>query len=318
MRCRWRPPSACRQGRRAAAALVRILGASHALCRASITLRAETLMAVAEDIVGSLVEPRLPPHPHRQRPWRQRRRHRRAGLDARPQALRRGADRRPHLFPAGARGDRRAARSREPGGMGHACEFETAMIQHIRPELVKMERAATTYPDPGSTLSHHRSARRLGGPHLSRFRRSLAERHARRSLARDAGDGREVLRGGGRRARRLHRGFSRLDDSGGADMSQALKVGVIGLGFFGAPPRPHLCRSSGGRTGRRLRPRSARVAARRRQQPARRASTTSTRCWRCPDSMRSASACRTGCMRKRRSPRPKAGKTILLEKPLRA
>ena len=34
--------------------------------------------------------------------------------------------------------------------MGHACEFETAMIQHIRPELVRMDKAATTYPDPGS------------------------------------------------------------------------------------------------------------------------------------------------------------------------
>jgi creatinine amidohydrolase len=37
------------------------------------------------------------------------------------------------------------------GGMGHACEFETAMMQHVRPELVKMGRAVTTYPDPGSS-----------------------------------------------------------------------------------------------------------------------------------------------------------------------
>jgi creatinine amidohydrolase len=34
--------------------------------------------------------------------------------------------------------------------MGHACEFETSMIQHIRPDLVKIERAQATYPDPGS------------------------------------------------------------------------------------------------------------------------------------------------------------------------
>ena len=29
-------------------------------------------------------------------------------------------------------------------------EFETAMIQHIRSDLVKMELAVATYPDPGS------------------------------------------------------------------------------------------------------------------------------------------------------------------------
>jgi creatinine amidohydrolase len=37
-----------------------------------------------------------------------------------------------------------------PGGMGHACEFETAMMLHLRPDLVKMEHAVTLYPDPGS------------------------------------------------------------------------------------------------------------------------------------------------------------------------
>jgi creatinine amidohydrolase len=41
-------------------------------------------------------------------------------------------------------------RKSEPGGMGHACEFETSMIQHIRPDLVKIERARITYPNPGS------------------------------------------------------------------------------------------------------------------------------------------------------------------------
>jgi creatinine amidohydrolase len=38
-----------------------------------------------------------------------------------------------------------------PGGMGHACEFETAMMQHLCPELVAIEKAQVTYPDPGST-----------------------------------------------------------------------------------------------------------------------------------------------------------------------
>jgi creatinine amidohydrolase len=37
-----------------------------------------------------------------------------------------------------------------PGGMGHACEFETALMQHLHPELVSNERAEITYPDPGS------------------------------------------------------------------------------------------------------------------------------------------------------------------------
>jgi len=36
------------------------------------------------------------------------------------------------------------------GGMGHACEFETAMMQHARPDLVNMERAKVTYPNTGS------------------------------------------------------------------------------------------------------------------------------------------------------------------------
>lgn len=36
------------------------------------------------------------------------------------------------------------------GGMGHACEFETAMMQHLRPDLGAIDRAQTLYPDPGS------------------------------------------------------------------------------------------------------------------------------------------------------------------------
>jgi creatinine amidohydrolase len=38
-----------------------------------------------------------------------------------------------------------------PGGMGHACEFETAMIMHIRPDLVAHDKAKAIYPDPGSS-----------------------------------------------------------------------------------------------------------------------------------------------------------------------
>lgn len=39
--------------------------------------------------------------------------------------------------------------SRE-GGMGHACEFETALLMHVRPDLVKIDRAVTHYPDTGT------------------------------------------------------------------------------------------------------------------------------------------------------------------------
>src|SRR5690606_3102952 len=36
------------------------------------------------------------------------------------------------------------------GGMGHAGEFETAVMLHVRPDLVATDRARATYPDPGS------------------------------------------------------------------------------------------------------------------------------------------------------------------------
>lgn len=42
-------------------------------------------------------------------------------------------------------------RESAPGGMGHACEFETSMLLHLRRDLVAMERAVVTYPDPGSS-----------------------------------------------------------------------------------------------------------------------------------------------------------------------
>ena len=41
-------------------------------------------------------------------------------------------------------------RRSQPGGMGHACEFETAMMQHIHPKLVAIDRAKVTYPQTGS------------------------------------------------------------------------------------------------------------------------------------------------------------------------
>jgi creatinine amidohydrolase len=46
----------------------------------------------------------------------------------------------------------RAAEFRESaqGGMGHACEFETSLMLHLFGDSVRMGRAVTCYPDPGS------------------------------------------------------------------------------------------------------------------------------------------------------------------------
>ena len=123
--------------------------AHHMRFPGSVTLRAETLMAVAEDIVASLVS-----HGFRRilivnghggnngviDVLASTLGHRHYG-EARIAAL---------TYFQLARDAIATLRQSEPGGMGHACEFETAMIQHIRPELVKLDKAATTYPDPGS------------------------------------------------------------------------------------------------------------------------------------------------------------------------
>ncbi|MDQ6434266.1 creatininase family protein [Mesorhizobium sp. LHD-90] len=123
--------------------------AHHMRFAGSVTLRAETLMAMIEDIVGSLVQ-----HGFRRilivnghggnggviDVLASTLGHRHYGR-ARIAAL---------TYFQLARAAIATLRQSEPGGMGHACEFETAMVQHIRPELVKIERAATTYPDPGS------------------------------------------------------------------------------------------------------------------------------------------------------------------------
>ncbi len=123
--------------------------AHHMRFPGSVTLRPETLIAVAEDIVAALVG-----HGFRRilvvnghggnggviDLLASRLGHRHYG-QARIAAL---------TYFALARDAIAALRRSQTGGMGHACEFETAMVQHIRPDLVRMELAATTYPDPGS------------------------------------------------------------------------------------------------------------------------------------------------------------------------
>jgi creatinine amidohydrolase len=41
-------------------------------------------------------------------------------------------------------------RQSAPGGMGHACEFETSLMLHLHPEAVRAEAAVACYPDTGS------------------------------------------------------------------------------------------------------------------------------------------------------------------------
>ena len=290
--------------RRAAAALVRIFGASHALSRLASRCRAETLMAVVEDIVASLVG-----HGFRRilivnghggnsgviDVLASTLGHKHYG-DARIAAL---------TYFQLAREAIAKLRESKPGGMGHACEFETAMMQHIRPELVQMEQRRDHLSRSGLALPDHRPARRLGDPHLPRFRRPLAERHARRSVARHAREGREVLRGGGRRTRRLHRGFPRLDHSGARGHEPDAQGRRHRARLFRRRHARDLCRASGRRTGRASATAIRHARAESPATPARRALTTSPRCSRCPDSMPSASACPTGCMKRRPSPRPR-------------
>lgn len=123
--------------------------AHHMRFAGSVTLRAETLIAVVDDIVGSLVG-------HGFRRILVVNGHGGNGgvIDVLASTLGHRHYGRARIATLTyfqlAREAVAALRRSETGGMGHACEFETAMVQHVRPDLVRMERAATTYPDPGS------------------------------------------------------------------------------------------------------------------------------------------------------------------------
>jgi creatinine amidohydrolase len=123
--------------------------AHHMAFAGSITLRAETLMAMVEDVVASLVchgfRRILVVNGHGGNGpvidlLAATLGHRHHGV-ARIAAL---------TYFQLARDAIAALRQSRSGGMGHACEFETSMIQHLRPDLVRPDLAQTTYPDPGS------------------------------------------------------------------------------------------------------------------------------------------------------------------------
>ncbi len=123
--------------------------AHHMRFPGSITLRAETLMAVAGDIVASIVK-----HGFRRILIVNGHGGNGGVIDLLASTLGHkhyGQARIATLtYFTLARDAIAALRESQPGGMGHACEFETSMVQHLRPELVKIDRAGITYPDPGS------------------------------------------------------------------------------------------------------------------------------------------------------------------------
>lgn len=123
--------------------------AHHMRFPGSISLRAETLMAVADDVVASLVT-----HGFRRILIVNGHGGNGGVIDVLASTLGHkhyGKARIATLtYFALARDAIAARRKSAPGGMGHACEYETAMVQHVRPGLVKIERAETHYPDPGS------------------------------------------------------------------------------------------------------------------------------------------------------------------------
>lgn len=123
--------------------------AHHMRFPGSVTLRPETLLVVVEDIVASLVR-----HDFRRILIVNGHGGNSGLIDVLASTLGHthyGAARIAALtYFALAREAIAKLRKSRAGGMGHACEFETSMVQQIRPELVKIDRAETTYPDPGS------------------------------------------------------------------------------------------------------------------------------------------------------------------------
>ena len=123
--------------------------AHHMRFPGSVTLRAETLMAVVEDVVGSVVA-----HGFRRIAIVNGHGGNGGAIDVLASTLGHrhyGQARIAALtYFQLARDAITRLRTSEPGAMGHACEFEASMMLQLRPELVKLDRAEVIYPDPGS------------------------------------------------------------------------------------------------------------------------------------------------------------------------
>jgi creatinine amidohydrolase len=126
------------------------LSVHHMHFEGTLTLQATTLMALVEDIVASLVA-------HRFRRILIVNGH--GGNNGVLDVLASTLGHRFHgiariaclTYFQLARNAIAALRQSDTGGMGHACEFETAMMQHVRADLVDAAAAITAYPDPGSS-----------------------------------------------------------------------------------------------------------------------------------------------------------------------
>ena len=124
--------------------------AHHMRFAGSISLRSETLMAVVEDIVASITQ-----HGFKRILLVNGHGGNAGVVDVLSSAL--GHKHYGKARIAGltyfqlARQAIARLRQSDTGGMGHACEFETAMLLHLRPELVALDEAQVTYPDPGSS-----------------------------------------------------------------------------------------------------------------------------------------------------------------------
>ena len=125
------------------------LSAHHLHFPGTITLSAETMMALVGDIVGSVVQ-----HGFRRIVVVNGHGGNAGIIDVLASTL-------GHRFYGRARvacltyftlAREGIAESRESrhGGMGHACEFETSLMLHLHPGLVHPDRAVVRYPDTGT------------------------------------------------------------------------------------------------------------------------------------------------------------------------
>jgi creatinine amidohydrolase len=125
------------------------LSAHHMHFPGSITLTAETMMAIVGDIVASVVH-----HGFRRIAVVNGHGGNAGVIDVLASTLGHrfyGAARVACLtYFTLARDAIAKARESRPGGMGHACEFETALMLHLHPDLVHMDRAVVHYPETGT------------------------------------------------------------------------------------------------------------------------------------------------------------------------